>query len=62
MHEGLPRLVKVFPTVSHPTGHTKTLPQGASGYIHKLLPLKCTHHKCTQQTVIKNIWYTICDP
>ena len=40
--KGLPGFIKVFPSVSHPTGHTKTLPQRSSGYIHNLLLLKCT--------------------
>lgn len=42
MYEELPRFVKVFPSVSHSTSHTKTLSQRASGYIHNLLLLKCT--------------------
>lgn len=41
MYDRLPGLVKVFPSVSHSTGHTKSLAQGAGGYIHKLLLLKC---------------------
>lgn len=39
IYEGLPGLVKIFPSVSHSTGYTETLPQGASSYINKLLLL-----------------------
>lgn len=51
MYGGLPGLVKVFPSVSHSTGHTEALPQGASGYVHNLLLLKYTNthrHSHTQ--------------
>lgn len=27
IYEGLPGFIKIFPSISHSTGHTKTLPQ-----------------------------------
>lgn len=58
---GLPGLVKVFPSVSHPTGHAETLSQRSSGQIHKVLLLRM--HKYTSiQTHIKRLDLAVCAP
>ncbi len=59
LYERLPGLVKVFSSVSHSTSHTKTLPQGASGYIHKLLLLKCTRTHTHTHTHSKVLLKTV---
>lgn len=48
IYQGLPGSVKVFPGVSHSTGHTETLADGATGQVHELMLLQGTQNtqKC----------------